>query len=185
MVQAAKMLISSNFALDRSSLHTMRNIFTAQIFKGNLLAQKSLLGSSSPTTTSATTPKESLSVTVVFHLLKANIFQKASMDIQHWICDQIIGCRLPLHSLMPNLIKLFVEQTFETECFTCIPESTITSVYANTSSSEISVTQVLMLYYTLLYNDTAFVLNTETASSSQKKSVSSSSLSSKEKIAGE
>ncbi|KAJ3084119.1 Integrator complex subunit 2 [Quaeritorhiza haematococci] len=165
--------------IPRDGLFQMRTIFNRNLFNDVVLARRAL--QLKPTRAFG----QELLRGKIFHKVGAAVAEnngrrasgiEGNLSVRDWMYRQICEASIPLHPLMPDLIKVYVESILETpphsRTITKIPSSDILRVFssqfspsssyriANSGSTavtkKITPAQVLMLFYVLYYNEAVF-----------------------------
>lgn len=168
-VQAVLDLICSTLgmkiAIRINSLAKIRLLFTQEVFTEQVVAAHAV--------TVAVTPGLNASISgflpvhCIYHLLKSRAFSKHSVPIKDWIYQQMLHCSTPLHPLIPPLLETFVHSSVvPTEVGSkyhrnqALTEQEILSVFGSSKPTDSRAgkgnnltSQLLMLYYLLLYED--------------------------------
>ena len=118
-----------------------------------------------------------LPVHCIYQLLKSKAFNKHRVLIKSWIYAQVCESRTPLHPLLPKLIEVYVSSILTVtpiknnqgmpavmDLYDPISEEEIRVVFAHLFPKDVKskktvieysiTTQLLLLYYALLYEDT-------------------------------
>ncbi|XP_041348716.1 integrator complex subunit 2-like [Gigantopelta aegis] len=155
-------------AVKANALSRIRQIFTQELFTEQVIAAHAVKIPVTPNLNANMTGY--LPLHSICQLLKSRVFSKHKVPIKDWIYKQICHISLPLHPLLPQLIETYVnsiiikggkmEYTNEP-----ITEEEILDVYKDAishghskkegySKNQNLSSQLLILYYLLLYEDT-------------------------------
>ncbi|PIK61167.1 putative integrator complex subunit 2 isoform X2, partial [Apostichopus japonicus] len=161
--------IGMKIAISTNSLAKIRLLFTQEVFTEQVVAAHAV----TVAVTSGLSASVSgfLPVHCVYHLLKSRAFSKHNVPIKDWIYQQMLHCGTPLHPILPSLLETFVHSSVvptEVGSKFCrnqaLTEQEILSVFGSSrlkdgrgekvkgQGNELT-SQLLMLYYLLLYED--------------------------------
>ncbi|KAI8907005.1 integrator complex subunit 2-domain-containing protein [Powellomyces hirtus] len=129
----------------RESLHHLRTILTQKLFSESELAKRALV-----LRTSLQSASEFFSISVVYHLLHAEIFDKNHIDVRDWVHHQIQTATLPLHPLLPGILEMYVKSVGKASTTSRISDRDVVSLFRDMST--IAPSHVLAFYYILLYH---------------------------------
>lgn len=150
-----------------SNLGRMKILFTQHVFTEEMVASHAV---KVPVTHGLSSNIQGfLSIHCIYQLLRSRSFAKYQVPIKDWIFKQICQSSTPLHSVLPSVIESFVNSilvpvTKSGHCNQAITEEEVKHVfkwklYSSDNICEddqpISIlsSQLLMLYYLLLYQD--------------------------------
>ncbi|GAB6030189.1 Integrator complex subunit 2 [Chamberlinius hualienensis] len=151
-----------------SSMSYMKNVFTQEIFTEQVVTAHAVKVPVTPALCG--NMLGFLPVHCIHQLLKSRAFTKYKVPIKIWIYKQICAAVAPLHPVLPPLIEAYVNsiiipsvQGQNDTTNEPISESEIMAVFSNSifmtneqptaSNSNGLVTQLLLLYYVMLYED--------------------------------
>ncbi|KAJ8044197.1 Integrator complex subunit 2 [Holothuria leucospilota] len=169
--------LGMKIAVRINSLAKIRLLFTQEVFTEQVVAAHAVTVAVTPSLTAS--HSGFLPVHCVYHLLKSRAFSKHNVPIKDWIYQQILNCSTPLHSLLPPLLETFVQTSvvpielgskyFRNDCLTeqeilsvfgssslplkVSPTSSLDTKEKGRSKRDRLTSQLLMLYYLLLYED--------------------------------
>lgn len=148
---------STLLSVAKENVFTMRNLFLKHdLMDVKRLAKRALDLSASKF--------RSVSLSVVHALLAGGIIQANGFDISNWVYQQLLNVELPLHPLLPGIIRYYVESIFDDKNrIVRIEDRQLDFVFTrpnaalqNQNPPTITPAKVMFAYYTLLYNDIVF-----------------------------
>nr|XP_037279822.1 LOW QUALITY PROTEIN: integrator complex subunit 2-like [Rhipicephalus microplus] len=161
-----------------NSLAKMKSIFTQELFTDQVVTAHAVKVAVTPNLNANTAGF--LPVHCIYQLLKSRAFTKHKVRIKDWVFKQICASTAPLHPILPALVEVYVNSVIVPSCKNSAQEMTNeplseeeiasmfgTSLQDGTSpnggkpgssprddSGDMTVPQLLLLYYLLLYEDT-------------------------------
>ncbi|KAI8815581.1 integrator complex subunit 2, partial [Fimicolochytrium jonesii] len=97
---------------------------------------------------------DELSVTVVYHLLKAGVFVRTGVDVAAWVLGRVQACEEGdggVHPLVPGIVEIYVESiASHPGIITPIPEMELRKLFAGVDV-KVQLRHVVALLYVLLY----------------------------------
>lgn len=155
-----------------SNLNRLRVIFTQDIFPEEKITSHAV---KVPVTSGLSANMTGfLPVHCIYQLLKSRAFSKHRVPIREWILKQICQSKAPVHPILPLMIEAFVSSVITPSAKTLlsatnepISESDLHSIFRHQifsgeeksvtlgqdSVSDLLTTQLLLLYYLLLFRD--------------------------------
>lgn len=162
-----------------NSLSKMKTIFTQELFTDQVVTAHAVKVAVTPNLNANTAGF--LPVHCIYQLLKSRAFTKHKVRIKDWVFKQICASTAPLHPILPALVEVYVNSVIVPSCKSSSQETTneplseeeIASMFGTSlrdgtapcdsgrpgssskeDTSDMTVPQLLLLYYLLLYEDT-------------------------------
>lgn len=163
VAQLACSTLGMRIKVPTSSLTRMRQIFTEEVFTTQVVAAHAV---NVPVTKSLNANLSGyLPIHCVYQLLKSRAFSKSRVSIKEWIYKQICTTASPLHPQLPSLVRQYVSTVVTPHMKghddgmlnDPLTEREITDVFDSKVQDASLSSQLLILYYVLLYEDS--VLN--------------------------
>ena len=174
-VQPISDLVSSTLGMKiqvrSNNLARLKIIFTQDIFTEETITSHAIKVPVTPNLNSSLTGF--LPVHCIYQLLRSRAFSKNRVPIREWIFKQICSASAPLHPVLPSLIEAYVTSIMVPSSKSCqttnqpILESDLHRIFQRKLYSDecedrmdsddqpkcLLTTQLLLLYYILLYQD--------------------------------
>ncbi|KAH7958889.1 hypothetical protein HPB49_006131 [Dermacentor silvarum] len=161
-----------------NSLSKMKTIFTQELFTDQVVTAHAVKVAVTPNLNANTAGF--LPVHCIYQLLKSRAFTKHKVRIKDWVFKQICASTAPLHPILPALVEVYVNSVIVPSCKSSAQETTneplsqeeIASMFGTSlqdgtapnggkpgssvrdANGDMTVPQLLLLYYLLLYEDT-------------------------------
>ncbi|CAG0913825.1 unnamed protein product [Notodromas monacha] len=141
------------------SMHRLKTVFTQEVFTEQVVASHAVRVAVTENLNARCSGF--LPVHCIYHLVKSRVFSKHKVPIRDWVYRQLLCAVEPLHPILPQLVEVYVNSILIPPAARLGGEDeindpfTIPQVLAvfHPNSEASSVSQLLMLYYLLLYEN--------------------------------